>query len=154
MSDPIALPSQTPVIGLPLLIAGQAQKEFFVNQALCLLDALYPRVVRASVTAPPATAEEGDCFRVTAPASGAWTAQEDRIAVLIGGEWHFVSPRQGMQIYDLGDNRQLLFHTQWEQPGAPANPVGGTVVDSEARAAIAALIDALATAGVIGTDSP
>lgn len=136
------------------MLAGQAQKEFFVNQALCLLDALHPRVVRGSVAAPPATVEEGDCYRVTAPASGAWSGKEDCIAVLVGGEWHFVTPREGMQIYDQGNNRQLVFHTQWVQPSAPANPVGGTVVDSEARAAIVALIDALATAGVIGPGTP
>lgn len=135
------------------MLAGQAQKEFFVNQALCLLDALYPRVVSGSVSEPPATIAEGDCYRVTAPASGAWTGREDRIAVLVGGEWHFVIPREGMQIYDQGNNRQLVFYTQWGQPNAPANPVGGTVVDSEARTAIAALIEAMATAGVIGTDS-
>ncbi|QDH33267.1 DUF2793 domain-containing protein [Porphyrobacter sp. YT40] len=134
--------------------AGQAQKEFFVNQALCLLDALHPRVVKASAAAPPAEVGEGDCFRVTAPASGAWSGREDDIAVRIGGDWHFVSPREGLQVFDQGDDRQLVFRTQWEHPSAPPNPVGGAVIDSEARAAIVGLIDVLATAGVIGASAP
>ena len=154
MSDPIAFPSVTPIIGLPLLIAGQAQKEFVVNQALCLLDALYPRVTKASVAAPPVEVEEGDCFRVTAPATGAWSGQEGDLAVRIGGDWCFVTPREGMQVFDQSDHRQLVYRTQWEQPSAPANPVGGAVVDSEARTAIVGLIEALATAGLIDANSP
>lgn len=46
MSDPVTFPSSTPAIGLPYLVAGQAQKEFFVNQSLCLLDALQMRTVK------------------------------------------------------------------------------------------------------------
>ena len=60
MSDPIAFPSTTPSIGLPLLIPGQAQKEFFVNQALCLLDALHMRAVTASQPAPPQRDDQDD----------------------------------------------------------------------------------------------
>lgn len=154
MSDPIAFPGSTPVIGLPLLVAGQAQKEFFVNQALCLLDALHPRVVKASLTAPPADVAEGECFRVTAPASAAWAGREHGIAVWIGGDWHYVTPRKGMQIFDQTAGQWRIFRTDWEQPAAPSNPVGGAVVDSEARAAIAALIETLVTAGLIGANGP
>ena len=65
MSEPFAFPSITPTIGLPLLTAGQAQKEFFVNQAFSLIDALHGRTVVASQSVPPATAPEGltICFR-------------------------------------------------------------------------------------------
>lgn len=62
MSEPIVFPSATPALGLPLLVAGQAQKEFFVNQALGLLDALHARAVIASRPAPPAAAAEGEPF--------------------------------------------------------------------------------------------
>ena len=152
MSDPITFPSSTPVIRLPLLIAGQAQKEFFVNQALCLLDALHPQAVTASLPAPPATVGDGECFRVLAPASGAWVGHEDEIAVLIGGGWHFVSPVEGMQLFDRAADHTLVFRSEWRYAAAPAAPTGGLVVDTAARAALAALIDALITLGIL--DSP
>ncbi len=38
MSDPVQFEGATPRFALPLLFAGQAQKEFFVNEALLRAD--------------------------------------------------------------------------------------------------------------------
>ena len=154
MSDPIAFPSTTPALGLPLLIAGQAQKELFVNQALCLLDSLHDRTVASSRSAPPASPTEGSCFRVITPASGAWSGRDDHLAVMIGGDWHFIAPREGMQVFDQEAGHQLVFRTGWKHAAAPAAPNGGTVVDTEARTAIGVLIQALLTVGVCSSSNP
>lgn len=154
MSDPIAFPSSTVALGLPLLVAGQAQKEFFVNQALCLLDALHMHTVRASQSTPPATATESDCYRVKAPATGVWAGHEDRVAVLIAGEWHYIEPVQGMALFDRAADNFLVYRSGWKAAQAPALPTGGTVVDVEARAAIAALIQSLKALGVLATAAP
>lgn len=150
MPDPIAFPSSTPTIGLPLLIAGQAQKEFFVNQAMFVLDALYMRAVAASQPEPPADAADASCYRVTAPATGVWSGRADQIAVLIGGDWHFVMPTEGMQLFDRTAGHMLVFRSQWQLATAPALPSGGNLIDAEARAAIAALTQALVAIGLLG----
>lgn len=149
MSEPIVFPSATPALGLPLLVAGQAQKEFFVNQALGLLDALHARAVIASRPAPPSAAE-GEAFRVTATATGAWAGHEDSIAILIGGGWHFVAPAEGMLLFDREAARTIMFRSQWEVATAPVMPSAGAVVDTEARAALAGLIQALMAIGILG----
>ena len=136
------------------MLAGQAQKEFFVNQALCLLDALHMHTVQASRSAPPEFAVESDCYRVKAPATGAWTGSEDRVAVLIAGEWHFIAPVHGMALYDQTADNMLVFRSGWKLAQAPALPTGGTVVDNEARAAIGALIQSLKALGVLATSAP
>jgi hypothetical protein len=154
MSDPITLASSTPALGLPLLYAGQAQKEFFVNEALCLLDALHARAVTAAQPAPPASAAEGACYRVTATATGAWTGQEDRLALFVAGAWRFVAPAEGMVVFDRAADGFVIFRSHW-QPAAPvAGPAGGTVIDVEARAALNALIAALETMGVVAAPAP
>lgn len=154
MSDPIPFPSSTPALGLPLLIAGQAQKEFFVNQALCLLDSLHMHTVKASQSAPPAIAVESECYRVKAPANGAWAGREDRVAVRIAGEWQFIEPVHGMALYDRTADNMLVFRSGWKLAQAPALPTGGTVVDAEGRAAIGALILSLKAIGVLATAAP
>lgn len=154
MSDPIAFPSITPALGLPLLVAGQAQKEFFVNHALCLLDALHARAVVASQTTPPASPDEGDCYRVTAPAGAAWVGREDSLAILVGGDWHFVAPRAGLLVFDQTVGHVLVFRSGWQRPAAPQEPSGGSVVDTEARAAIAMLIQTLVATGALAPPSP
>jgi hypothetical protein len=154
MSDPIAFASSTPSLGLPLLVAGQAQKEFFVNQALSLLDAMHVRSVNSSRPTPPSSADEGECFLVSAFAAGVWTAREDQIAVRIGGDWHFIEPTEGMQLFDRDKGRILVFRSQWMPAIAPALPTGGTVIDTEARASLSALIQALLAIGVLGSPAP
>lgn len=149
MSDPVAFTGTTPALGLPLLIAGQAQKEFFVNEALCLLDAMHDRAVTASQPDPPAAVSDGACFRITAPASGAWTAREDQIAVRIGGDWRFVAPRDGLLLFDRAASRMMVFRSQWLPAAVVALPTGGSVIDTEARAAVNALVEALRAIGVL-----
>lgn len=148
MTNPITFASTTPNIGLPLLIAGQAQKEFFVNQAMAILDSLAPRAVLASQPAPPAVATDGDCFLVTVPATQAWQGCENHLALRIGGAWHFVPPREGMRLYDLAANRSLFFRSEWRSLATLTLPASGPVIDTEARTAISQIIAALQDIGI------
>jgi len=147
MSEPITFPAGTRNARLPLLYAGQAQKEFFVNQALTVLDALSPRAVVASLSEPPAQALDGDCFRITDPAAGSWSDKSEQIAISVGGSWHFVSPAEGTLVFDRAAGYWLTYRSGWQFATAPAEPAGGTVVDVEARTAIAQLLQTLEEIG-------
>lgn len=149
MPNPVTFSSSTPNIGLPLLIAGQAQKEFFVNQALAIIDALDRRAVVASMSQPPSDPGEGSCYRVTAPAAQAWEGCEDHIAVQVAGAWHLVPPRDGMRLFDLASGQSLLFRDGWQASAPVPAPAGGTVVDIEARAALSSLIEVLRETGIV-----
>lgn len=70
----------------------------------------------------------------------------------ISGAWHFIAPQQGMLVFDQAAGQQLVFRSTWTHAVAPALPAGGAVIDTQARQAIAALIQALLAAGVLGTD--
>jgi hypothetical protein len=150
MPAPFDFPTATPSAKLPLLFAGQAQKEFFVNQALSVIDAMLPRSVVASASTPPPDAAEGSVYRITAPAAGDWIGEEDALALRIGGSWLFASAQEGMQIFDRAADRLLVFRPGWESANAPAAPTGGSVIDVEARAAITQLVDALTRLGIVG----
>ena len=150
MSDPFPFPSTSPHIGLPLLIAGQAQKEFFVNQALSILDALDRRAVVASLASPPIDASDGDCYRVTASATQQWAGKEDQLAIRVAGAWHFVPPRQGMRMFDSNADQCLFYQAGWRIAASPVVPTAGTVIDLEARAALGQLIQTLRETGILG----
>lgn len=154
MSDPIALASSTPALGLPLLFSGQAQKEFFVNEALCLLDALHARAVTASHPTPPASAVDGACYRVTAPATGAWAGKEERLAILVAGGWQYIAPAEGMMVFDKSAAGFVIYRSHWQPASVVAVPTGGAVIDVEARAALAALITSLQIMGVLAAPTP
>lgn len=70
MSDPFLFDSTTPRFGLPLLFAGQAQKEAFVNEAHALADALIHCAVEGEATAPPGAPVDGTSWLVGSPATG------------------------------------------------------------------------------------
>lgn len=131
------------------MLAGQAQKEFFVNQALSIIDAVQHGAVRASLNEPPAVADEGDCYRVTTPAVAGWAGCEDHLAVRVGGSWHFISPREGMALFDQDADTRLFFRSGWHTVEAPAIPTGGLVIDVEARAALEQLIGTLREGGLL-----
>lgn len=150
MSDPISFDSTTPRLGLPYLFAGQAQKEAFVNEAHSLIDALLHCAVESETATPPAAPLDGQSWLVGAAPTGVWSGQGGKIACRQGGNWLFVAPRAGMRLFNRASGQDVRYSgSAWLSPVTPALPTGGTVIDTQARAAIAAIVDALVIAEIL-----
>jgi hypothetical protein len=142
---------------LPLLVAGQGQKDITHNEALMGLDALlYPVVEAMGELTPPAAPEPGQSWVVGSSATGAWQGRDGTLATWSVGGWRHHPPVDGMMVR-LRSSGQL--HRFWagsfvaELPLATGAvtippPTGGAVVDVEARAAIAAILGRLVALGL------
>lgn len=159
-------------LALPLLSAGQAQKEQTHNEALTLLSAMVQPVVQSVAPAGvPASPQPGQCWIVGNGAAGAWSGKDGSIACWTQGGWRFAVPFDGMQVWSLADNLSATrVSGAWEtgtvraasvrigsvqlvgqrQP-AIADPAGGITIDAEARIAIASMLSAMRTHGLIAT---
>ena len=159
-------------LGLPLLQAGQAQKELSHNEALTLLDlAVQPVVEAVGVNAPPTTPTVGACWVIGPSPSGAWSGHAHAVAGWTGGGWRFLPSHDGIAVWSRADGAIARFDgTGWivgtlagarlviagdtvvgaRRPAISA-PTGGTVSDVEARATIADILAALRTHGLIAT---
>jgi Protein of unknown function (DUF2793) len=151
MSNPIIFPAVSPRFGLPLLFAGQAQKEFSVNEAHALTDALLHCAIEGELADPPVTPSDGTAWLIGPVASGEWSGHEGSIVCRQGGNWLYVTPCDGMRVLDRSSGQMRMFLGSWQIAAVPTQPIGGAVIDSEARAAILQLIGALRTAGVLPT---
>ena len=149
MTTPIAFPSTTNRFVLPLLSVGQAQKEFFINQALSIVDIVLQGAVDGSLSVPPAEPAPGSCYRILSGAQAEWAGRDGELALWIGGAWTFVSPSDGMRVFDRASGNVLYFDTAWHAAAEPTLPTSGETVDAEARAAILGLISALRTARIL-----
>lgn len=148
MTDP-SFESTSPRFSLPLLFAGQSQKEGHVNEALARIDALLHLVIEGTQASPPASPADGQCWIVASGASGAWAGQAGMIACHMAGNWLFAAPRDGMHALDRATGQVIRHAGDWQRPVRPSGPTGGTVIDSEARAAITDLLSALTIAGIL-----
>ncbi len=148
MPEPV-FESRTPRFDLPLLFAGQAQKEAFVNEVAARIDALLHGAVESESAAPPATPVDGQAWLIAGGASGEWSGKAGQIAARQAGNWLYALPRDGMQILNKATGQQIRYKGGWQAPARPTAPSGGTVIDNEARAAIAALIACLTAGGII-----
>lgn len=157
---------------LPLLQVAQAQKEVTHNEAVAAIDVLLQLAVESrTLGVPPAAPAAGAAWIVPGGASGAWAGRTGDIAAWDEGGWRYLRPRGGTVAW-LGDAARFAVFdgTVWRDDGWPvaglriggrlmlaavpatvAAPVGGTTVDVEARAALAALTATLRAQGLVAS---
>jgi hypothetical protein len=152
MTDPLTFDSATARHALPLLFPGQTQKEFYLNEAHALIDALLHCAVEDVAQAPPPAPQDGACWLVGEAPAGAWADQAGKLACRQLGNWLFISPRDGLTVLN-GASGQIMRFAQggWAAPVAPIPPAGGTTIDSELRIAFSTLLGALSAAGIFAT---
>lgn len=149
MADPIVFTSASPRYALPLLFPGQTQKEFFVNQAHALTDALLHPAIEGEADDPPAEPGDGECWLVGLSPTGEWAGHAGDLASYQAGVWLFCTPRDGLRVLDRATGQDIRYHGSWMRTEAVPVPSGGTTIDSEARDAIQGLIGALTAAGIL-----
>lgn len=129
--------SDTPLLGLPLLAAAQAQKHITHNEALLLLDAaIQLSVITRGGVSPPATPADGARYLVGTGATGGWAGADGRIAVAQGGGWVFLTPRPGWRMWVEAEARFLVF-----DGAAWINPLTVTELANLARLGVNATAD-------------
>ena len=148
MTDPIQLSDTSARFGLPFLRAGQAQKEFFVNQAIGLSDFLHHTSALGEAVEPPVDPADGDLWLVGPDAGGEWSGRTGQLAGRQAGTWLYLAPVEGMRLFDRATGQSLLYAGGWQRPPVPAPVTGGAVIDAELRAAFVQLLEALGAAGI------
>jgi len=164
------MPDTSDRLKLPLLTAGQAQKEVTHNEALALADMLVQPVVQSVAPASvPGAPQPGQCWIVGAGATGDWAGQDGALACWTSGGWRFAAAFEGMTAWNLATGSfvrrsasawlaGVLAGSRLDINGvqviaarqaAIANPSGGTTIDAEARVALAAILASLRTHGLI-----
>ena len=138
--------------------------------SLQTLDALVAGSVEEPPLATPPTAPTvGSCYIVADGATDAWAGKSQCVAAWTSGGWRFVAPVEGMTLYECTSGNWAVFRgATWEignlrggallidgeqvvgaRAAAIESPSGGAVVDTEARAALEAVLDTLRQHGLI-----
>ena len=151
MSDPITFDSVTPRLALPLLFAGQAQKEFTVNEALLRADLALHCTIEDEVAAPPTSPVAGQAWLVATAPTGAFAGHAAAVAGFTANGWRFIAARSGLRVYDKASLCFRHYTDSWQLCVVPATPSGGTTIDQEARAAFGNLLAKLVSAGILAT---
>ncbi len=159
-------------LSMPLLAAGQAQKELFHNEALALLDVAVAAAVEGPPqNDPPAAPATGSCYIIGEAPTGEWLQFPAYLASYGSGGWRFIAPKVGMSAFvkstettavyrssgwDWSAVRALSIEIEQKQVLGPqgeaiSDPEGGTIIDAEARLGVAAILAALRHHGLISS---
>ncbi|MBB3034532.1 DUF2793 domain-containing protein [Alteriqipengyuania lutimaris] len=147
MTTPLTFTGRTAHADLPFLFAGQAQKEASVNEALARIDALLSPSVEGEASMPPADPADGEGWIVGPSAQGLWDGRDTQLAFHAAGTWLFAVPREGQRVFDRSSGCLRVWRDGWLALVLPPAPEGGALVDTEARAALAALVEGLRSTG-------
>lgn len=159
-------------LNLPLLQAGQAQKEFVHNEALIAIETVVQAVAETfGDNAPPSEPMAGKCWIIGSAPTGDWAGRAAALAMWSDGGWRFTAAFEGMAVWvtsasliahyvgggwSMGEERAIRLviggvQVVGAQQPPIANPTGGSLIDTEARAAITAINLALRSHGLIAT---
>ena len=108
-------------LGLPYLLAAQAQKHVTHNEALRLLDAIVQlSVLDRTRTTPPASPADGDRHLVASGATGLWAGWDLNVAFWVDGSWLRLVPRQGWLVWIAAEQVFLVWNgSAWDPVGVP-----------------------------------
>lgn len=161
---------QSPRFALPFLVPGQAQKEWFHNEALQLIDVLVaPAIETIPSPTPPISPLAGQCFVVGGGATGVWAGHDNEVAAFGAGGWRFITPTEGLSLFikttgELLGRRGGIWETGItrlrevrvngqtvirDRQAAIASPDGGSSIDAESRSAIMSILAAMRAHGLI-----
>ena len=157
-------------LALPFLIAGQAQKEIWHNEALMHLDYLVqPVIVAHAPFSVPSSPQPGQCWIVGASPAGVWSGKTAHLACWTSQGWRFAAPFEGLTCWSIADACNWQYNgSVWakgiisgqavrldgqqvlttRQPAIP-NPTGGSIVDLECRVVLTSLLATLRNHGLI-----
>lgn len=152
------------------MATGCAGRNIILRGALRLIDIVAAAAVESvGGNAPPASPADGQCYVVGTAPTGAWVGHAKAIAGYAPGGWRFVAAVAGMVALDKASGQTASYDgSAWSigaiqgatlklggsqvvgpRLAAVAAPSGGSVIDVEARAAIALILDRLRTHGLI-----
>jgi hypothetical protein len=94
---------------MPLLSAGQAQKEITHNEALILLDSLICGCCAGAPSNDPRKLQKLGCPTLWYCAYGRLGRTAKRTGVLDRSGWRFVAPFEGLQVTDRSNGRVWRF---------------------------------------------
>ncbi|WP_306252632.1 DUF2793 domain-containing protein [Parvularcula sp. IMCC14364] len=113
------MPEKTTRLGLPYVMAGQAQKHITVNETFQLLDTLVQLSCRSQTTlTEPPSPQNGDCYILPADRTGAnWSAMEEgMIAAYLDNFWQALPAQPGMRAWIEDSARLVVFDgTSWSE---------------------------------------
>lgn len=113
---------RSPDLGLPFIVANQAQQEITHNEALVMLQALIMGAIDYGYT-PPSSPSVGDTYllEATPDPSSDWAGKGNKVAIYYGSIWRFIPDindagtdipmglrHEGMQIYVRGSTNALM----------------------------------------------
>lgn len=108
-------------LGLPYLLAAQAQKHVTHNEALRLLDAIVQlSVLDRTRATPPASPADGDRHLVASGATGLWAGWDLNVAFWVDGGWMRLVPRPGWLVWIAAEQMFLVWNgSAWDPVGVP-----------------------------------
>lgn len=113
----------TPRLGLPYVVAAQAQKHIPINESLARLDGLVQLAVESrAVLAQPASPVAGGVWILPAGAAGAaWSGQPAGTLMRFeAGAWEALAPAEGLLAWVKDENQMVAFD------GAAWTPLSAT----------------------------
>ena len=110
-------------LGLPYLLAAQAQKHVTHNEALRLLDAMVQlSVLDRTRTTPPTSPADGDRHLVASGATGVWAGWDLNVAFWVDGVWMRLVPRPGWLVWIAADQGFVVWNgSAWDPVGEPVD---------------------------------
>ena len=151
---------QTPRLAIPLIAAGQSQKDVTHNDAVLALDRLVTlAVVSDAADEPPESPADGTVWIVPAAGAAGWGQMAGTLMYRQNEAWIAQQPQAGQIAYVTITGAVLIYTGSWQvmrrmdAPAVVALPSGGSAPDPEARLTLATLVSIMEQHGFV-TQSP